>query len=528
MAALPTRQPPTLSRVYRGSSRLGSWLERQPLRAWVAGAIVLALALRAPWAAEPLGNDEGGLLYVASEWRSGGLFPYGDYFLDRPPLLLLVFLMAAEVGGAEAIRATGAVAAIALVPLIALVARELGGERAARWAALLAAGLGSSLALHSVFTPSELIAVVPSTASVLLLLLAIRRPKSRRPCLAAAGALAVCALLVKQSFGDALVAGVAFLAASALLRRPATRDWLFDAAAYLAGGFAPLTGVVLWAGLTDVSANSLLYAVLGFRLDALGALSGSPGDVAGRLAIRLLLPLAASGLLVVALWSLPGLRSLRGRPVVRATVAAWGLAGLVAILLGGSYWLHYLIQLVPFVAVTGALGMCLARARAARLTAGALAALAAGGLLIGPSVRQATSSEIGPSEVGAFVGDRARAGDTVYVRYSQPNVTYYSGLRNPYPYQWSLMVRTFPDAEPRLRSLLASKRRPTWLVEWEDGGAYGLDRSGATQRVIDRRYRQVATVCGVPVLLERDVVRPRGDPTAAPDCGQATFLPTLP
>jgi hypothetical protein len=47
----------------------------------------------------PLRADEGGYLLVARQWRSGGEFIYGDYFLDRPPLLLLLFRLAALGGG---------------------------------------------------------------------------------------------------------------------------------------------------------------------------------------------------------------------------------------------------------------------------------------------------------------------------------------------------------------------------------------------------------------------------------------------
>lgn len=508
-------------------ARAAEQVAEQPLGIWIAMAVALALALRAPWLAEPLGNDEGGLLYVAGEWRAGGPFPYGDYFLDRPPLLLLVFLAAAETAGAEAVRAMGALAAVALVVVAALIGHELGGRGAARWAAALAAVMGSSLALGSVFTPAELLAVVPSSASVLLLLLALRDGPRRRALLAGAGALAVCALLVKQSFGDALVAGLVFLAATASSKQRSRSSPLADAAAYIAGAAVPLAALALWAALAEVSVGSIAYALVGFRFDALGELSGSAGDLAGRLGSRLLLPLAASGLLLLAFWAIRGLGRLSGRRVALATLSAWGTAATIAVLLGGSYWQHYLIGVVPFVVVCAALGLAAAPRGPARLTAVALAVLAAGGMLAGPSIREATSTEIGSSEIGSWIAERARPGDTIHVMYSQPNIVEYSELRSPYPYLWSLMVRTFPEAEPRLRSLLSSPARPTWLVEWEDPGAYGLDRSGATARIVEDRYREVAPVCGHSVLLDERFTRPvRG--AGAPDCEQAALIPALP
>jgi hypothetical protein len=480
--------------------------------------VALALVLRAPWLAEPLGNDEGGLLYVAETWTSGGPFAYGDYFLDRPPLLVLLFRMAAETAGVDAVRAVGAVAVAALVALVTLVGRELGGASAARWAAVLTAVLGSSLALSSVFTPAELIAALPSTASVLLLLVALRRPRARPLLLAGAGALAVAALLVKQSFVDALIAGLVFLVASAWFDRRAARPRFADAGAYLCGAAVPIAGLVLWHQLAGLPTGSLAYALVGFRLDGLGTLSGSPGDLLGRFGTRLLLPLAASGLLVVAAWAVPGVARLRERPIACAAIAAWGLAGTMAILLGGSYWAHYAIQVVPVSAAAAGLALSAARPALARATAAMLTLLVAGELLVGPSVRTALARDLGAHAVAAFVRDQSQARDTIYVRYSQANISYYSGLRNPYSYQWSLMLRTIPGAERQLRTLLASSRRPTWVVEWEPATAYGLDRSGATTRILDRRYREVATVCGYPILLERGVARPGSEATEA-DCG---------
>jgi hypothetical protein len=44
------------------------------------------------------------------------------------------------------------------------------------------------------------------------------------------------------------------------------------------------------------------------------------------------------------------------------------------------------------------------------------------------------------------VRDHAERGDTVQVLYARANVVYFSGLRSPYPYQWSLMLRARPSA----------------------------------------------------------------------------------
>src|SRR4051794_15904975 len=74
---------------------------------WVLLASVVVVALRLPWLHVPLGNDEGGLLYIARAWHGHGSFLYGDVFIDRPPLLLLLFRVAAFTGGTASVRTLG-------------------------------------------------------------------------------------------------------------------------------------------------------------------------------------------------------------------------------------------------------------------------------------------------------------------------------------------------------------------------------------------------------------------------------------
>ena len=323
----------------------------------MAAAVGLTLLLRVPWLGAPLGNDEGGLTYIAEHWHHGGPDLYGHYFIDRPPLLLGVFRIAAETGGAVAVRAIGAIAAAALVLVVALLGRELGGKRSGIWAGAIAAVLGSSALLGSVFTPAELLAVLPSAASVLLLLISRRSVRREHLLLLLAGLLAAAALLVKQSFGDALVAGAAFLLVGAYLDRGNRRRWAGLAAAYCGGIALALAGLEAWAILGGVPDDATGYALIGFRLQGLSALSGSAGGLPARFADRLALPLLGSGLALILIWSLVGLHRLREQRALQLTIAAWGAAGAAGVLLGGSYWSHYLIELIPMAAATAALAL---------------------------------------------------------------------------------------------------------------------------------------------------------------------------
>jgi hypothetical protein len=101
--------------------------------------------------------------------------------------------------------------------------------------------------------------------------------------------------------------------------------------------------------------------------------------------------------------------------------------------------------------------------------------------------------------VARYVREHARPGDTQYVMYARANVDYYAGLPSPYPYAWTLMIRAKPGARAQLQRLLASTRRPTWIVQWQNAGRWQLDPGGRTAALLARDYRLAATVGGVPI-----------------------------
>jgi hypothetical protein len=461
---------------------------------WIALGVGLALLLRAPWFDAPLGRDEGGVALVARNWHGSGPFAYGAWFLDRPPLLPALYRLAGD--SVTGIRVLGAVAASSIVVITTLLAVRIGGRRAAPWAALIAAVTASSYAIRSVYTPAELLAVVPSSASLLVLLIALE--KRRLWQFACAGALAAAALLIKQSFGDALVAGAVAMVATKVTG-DGWRDTLRRFAAYAAGVGAVVIALVVWAAAEHVSAGSVWYAMFGFRLDAVSALSGPA--VEGRL-IGLWPPLRDSGLAIAAVLALVGLVMLRVAALARVVLLASLAAAVIGIVLGGSYWPHYLIALVPITAA--AAGALLGRHR--WLGAIAICAIAVPTLLSAERAGRSDSVDLTESTavtVGRYIHTRALPGETAYVLYARVNTLYYAGIRDPFPYNWSLMMRAVPGAQNRLRRLLASPRRPTWVVKADGTHAFGLDASGATQRLLTLHYRLAGTVCGERVLLAR-------------------------
>lgn len=463
---------------------------RQRTSVVLAAALLATVGLRLLYLGFPLGVDEGGVAFIAKAWGTGHGSLYGAYWLDRPPLLVALYKLAV-LGGPAGVRVLGMAAALALVAITTAVAREVSGERAARIAAVLAAGLASSIALAGPFTPAELLASVPACASVGCLVAAHRRDEERW--LAGAGLLAVCAALVKQSFLDAGFAGAVFLIASSVRDRRVRARW---AAAYAAGALVPLAGVAVWLAVARLPPGDLASALFGFRVHALHTLAASSIPLQVRVR-RLLAPGELSGLFVLLVVALGGLGGLRRDRVLVLTLGAWLAAGVVGVLGGGSYWPHYLLQLVAPASVLGA--AALARLRFGAVVTAALAAVAMVVTVAGAGPSRAHVEATGVLPVARYVREHARPGDTQYVMYARANVGYYTGLPSPYPYAWSLLVRGRPDAIPRLRRLLDSPRRPTWIVGWERPTRWGLDGTGRTTRALRAHYRVVAHVHGHPI-----------------------------
>jgi hypothetical protein len=465
-----------------------------------AAGVVLCVVLRLPWFDAPLGRDEAGVSLVARAWHSSHPFPYGPYFLDRPPLLVLAYRLANDAGGTTGVRVLGMLAASLAVIVCTLLAAHVAGRRAALPAAVLSAALASSVLLNSVFTPAELLAVGPSALSVLLLLSALRNDGAAPWRLAGAGAAAAAALLVKQSFGDAMVAGVAGLALAgwgAPMRRTAAR-----AGAYAAGIGAVALAVLAWdliAGLSSRSPTSFLYAFAGFRVDAVAPLMR--GHVTQRLSTIASAALG-SGLALAVLVAVAGLVTLRRRRVTAGVLVAWLLAGLFGVLGGGSYWAHYLIEVVP-VTVVGVAALVAWRPKVGALLCALPIAIGLGTSFDQVALGRPAEYQRGAVTLGHYLRDRALPGDTAYVLYAKVNVLFYSGLRSPFPYHWSLMMMSVPGVQQRLRALLASPRRPTWIVMADTTRTFGLDRDGETAHLLGRYYHRAARVCGRPILLAR-------------------------
>ncbi|GAA1734661.1 hypothetical protein [Aeromicrobium alkaliterrae] len=465
----------------------------------VLGLALVGVVLRLPFLGVPAGNDEAGFLVVARSWDRGSSL-YGDYWVDRPPLLLWIFDLA---GDLTTLRVLGCVAAAATIVLVAAAAATAGGRAPALAAATTAAVLCASPWLGTARVNGELLAAPFVAASLLGTLLALNRPVTSGRWAVAAGAAAAAALAIKQSTVDGFVFAVVLLAVLAWSqpteRRRATRILLGG----VLGALTTVGVLALGTVLRGTDLLDLVDALVVFRVDAGRVIGSSASGATDERLLVLLATWAVSGIAMITVGVLVLSARRRREPAVVATAATLVAASAVA-LLGGSYWAHYLVQLVPAAALgagllVGALGSWPRRV-------GAVALGSALAVTLGYSLSTGSQQGSDAEQVGRAVRDAAELGDTMVVAYGQPNVLLAAGMDSPYENLWSLPIRVRDPDLAELVAVLQGPNAPTWVVEWSDFDTWAVDPT-ALKLVVDDRYRPVAVPCGHVVWLRADLDR---------------------
>jgi hypothetical protein len=265
-----------------------------------------------------------------------------------------------------------------------------------------------------------------------------------------------------------------------------------------------LGGAVAYLVSARVGLRYAWTSLVGFRGRALDVIEDHSLHAALTRAAELLGLALLTGLLPLVLLLLVGAvrARLRGSPV------AWAVGGtlvydVVAVALGGSYWSHYLLQLAPMVALAAGVwapGTARLRAGVALTVASALAAT---GVLVLAGARFPVRAQ----DVGAWVGQSARPGDTATVMFGHADVQAATGLPSPYEHLWTLPMRAFDPHLTHLRHLVDGPRAPTWLVAWESLDPWHMDRHRRFRKAVAAHYRPVADVCGHLVYLRDGVQR---------------------
>jgi hypothetical protein len=473
----------------------------------VLALAVVAVGLRLPLLGHAPSADEGGFLAVAGQWHAGGTSLYGNYWVDRPPLLITIFRLASQAGGLVPLRLIGCLATVLVILGVAHVARRLGGPHAAGWAALAAAIWCTSPLLGAEAVNGELLSapfVIWGIAAMIRALgIDVGERETRHALLFAAGAGAAlaAALLIKQNMAD--VGVFAVVATTIAWRRGEISGMQARrlGAAFAAGGGLTVVVVSGWTLLHGTSPADVFGAMYPFRIEAGRVMAASNANgPAARLHVLLASWVLSGGavIMAVAAWALVT-RRLRGTAVW--ALGATAAFAAVSVLMGGNFWGHYLIQLVAPLSVL--IGVLAARKRlGARVLLTAAALVAA---VVWPVALPWQGTSVG-SSVGHAIGSAARPDDTIITVYGHADVTQSSGLVSPYPYLWSLPIKTLDPDLRLLNSVLSGPSAPTWFVTWRHVSNWGVD-STTTSRLLARDYHPVAVLEGRTVYLHNGIHR---------------------
>lgn len=473
---------------------------------WVAAAA--AFLARFPSLLWPLRPDEAGFLMVARSWDPEPGSLYGRYWVDRPPPIIWLLQATEAVGGPYAHRLVGALGCALLVLAAAAAAREVAVRagvidrsavrRVSGWVAVATAALVTNAQIDAVAAKGELFGIPLVMASCWLALRGVRRVSPRDAFLA--GLLAMLAVGMKQSIVGGLVFGAVLLAGSLVARQLDRGDGLRCAAAAAAGAAVPVAVVVGWAVAAGVRLETLWYAVVAFRPDASRVLATQSTEGAtSRISVLLLIFVGTGMFLVVVLLGVRLRGLLRHDAVPVVAISAMLGVDLLGVALSGSYWAPYLLVPIPGLAL--ALAVVLAhdhldrvRHRLTPVTVG-LVVLSSVVALVGWTGAWVHGRVPAEVRTGQAIAAAASPGDRVLVYGGRADIQWASGAQSPYPYLWSLPMRTLDPGLEDLEAVLTGGTMPTWFVEatfistWSELGTRPIESS------LLRKYELVGTAC---------------------------------
>ncbi|WP_380167581.1 hypothetical protein [Jannaschia sp. R86511] len=486
---------------------------RRGFVAWVAVLAGLAVVARLPLLGSPPSRDEAGYLMIASQ-LGPGLSLYGDYWVDRPPLLLAFFAVADRLGGPEGLRALGllvvATAVVAAAALGWLVAAGRSRPRAGLACGGTAAVFLSTPLFGTAEVNGELIAAPLVLGGAALVLAAVRAPASgpRAALLASAGAAGAAAVLVKQNQWDVVVLVVALL----LVGRRSHRVHHLrprDLGPFTGGFLLAVVAAVTWAARLGTDPRGLWDAVVVFRVQAAAVIGSSASSATSDRLVDLVVAFLLSGaplllLLAAVAARRPAAEGAVDLRVPLLAVLAWES---FAVLGGASYWPPYLIcfttGLVLAMAVVQTREGSRPRDRWAALLPLGWAAVAA----VVALVTVVADPPARPQDaVISWLRANASPGDDAVIAYGHPDILHGAGLASPYPDLWSLPVRARDPRLQELSRLLSGPRAPDWvLLTGSSLATWGIDDRAGTRAL--REHYVEETVVG-----RYTVLRLRSDP----------------
>jgi hypothetical protein len=467
-------------------------------------AVVVSSALRLPGLMATPSSDEAGFLLVARSWAPTSDSLYGQYWVDRPPVLLAAYRWSDALLGDLGPRLLALVLAALLVVSVHLLATRLTSPGAARVATVVTVALLADPDLSAWTSKGEVLGTPLVALSWLLLVRALDTGSSRAALVAGVCAMTACGF--KQSLVGGLVFAAVLLGASLASDRVRPGRVVGAGGRFALGAALPVLACVAWIAVSPATLSAGWYQVVGFRADASAVLAASDSRAPVERGHDLVRLFVVCGMAPLVLLGLGSVRRWFFRwPALSVALLAATAVDLVGVVVSGSYWHAYLVPLIPDVALLAALAVsCAPPWRSLTRFVAALAVTATATAYVGfAEARLVSPTPSGPWQVGHAISLVSGRDDTIVSLYGNAELVKASGLPSPYRHLWSLPMRTLDPDQDELRSLLSGPDAPTWVVAVLPLNSWHIDDGRQLRDLLMSNYRLIRPRCG-PLLWIRD------------------------
>jgi 4-amino-4-deoxy-L-arabinose transferase-like glycosyltransferase len=510
---------------------------------WLIISVLLSLATRIPFFNIPMIHDEGGYAYAARGWIEGTGQLYDDLWISRPQGIFFVYGLVFEFlgTGVWALRFTAWVFAALTVIAVWFLGRRWTAPRIANLAAVLSALLLAWPSFEGYTANAEVFMGMPAAFAALWLLRMSQQGWSSWQ-LAGVGVLSGFSTLLKPSGIVMLFVAWGFI----WLVDDAPRQERLKRCAWVLLGIG-LIGVITFIHGYTLGWDDFLYATVTYRLTlqssatvslfrhiwAIGSLTYTSAPLVGILLLigmfRIRLPLRptmpgvyrarpAFRLRWLGAWRVPR----RPQDAGGLLILLWIIGSVLGIAMGGDWWSHYMIQIVPPLSLWVAWNVD-GIVRALRRWRRALVVAMLSVLLLLPyaiivdgydSVLERLYGHPGypaQDKVAQYIREHSDPDDTIYVAFDQAAIYYLADRKPAYRHLYDQELRALPDSYADIIEIISGPNRPLYIVSTLHPGPFP-DDSRAFWREVSRYYELETMIDGVPIYRAKGTIDPAETP----------------
>ncbi|CAN5725135.1 hypothetical protein BH20CHL3_BH20CHL3_05310 [soil metagenome] len=525
---------------------LSDWL-------WLAMAMLLSLALRIPFFKIPMLADEGGYAYATRGWVDGAGQLYHDLWISRPQGIFFVYAGIFDLFGSDttAIRFAAWIAIALTTIAVWGFARMCVSPSAGNLAAAIFAVASSLPNLEGYSANAEMFMGLPAALAALWLLHLGRTSWSPWQ-LVGTGLLIGIAISLKPSAAVMIAVAIGFIYligdTSNHTGRLKRTTWLLTGVAIVGIGSAIHGWMLGWDEFFEatvsyrLSAQSAVTVGVQRNLEAIGRLAWRASALIALTAILLVVryraELEAAGRWLGAAsrsagrsplrwrsrWPIDGAVSHLARPVDdgKLLLRLWMLGSLAGASVGGDWWSHYLIQIVPPLSIW--MGWTIVKVwptltapfRPALAIATVVLLMAPFWVLVhGSPTDMARTMFSHPGypaqeQVAAYLREETTPDTEIYVAFDQASIYYLADRPPAYRYLYDQELRGIPSSYSDLISIISGPNRPEYIVSTRQPGPFA-DDSRAFWQVVGQYYERVVTIDDVPIYRDKTAIDAEDD-----------------